>query len=127
LSYQIDVWGRVRRTVEVYRDQAQASAADLAAVNLSMHAQLALYYFQARVLEAATELTWKQAVIAVGLENGLVDETGRPLTRRSRRLLDKAKRRHAPARRNYLQMRKDDRDFQTRYGIHTNSESSVRE
>jgi len=56
LSYQIDVWGRVRRTVEAYRDQAQASAADLAAVNLSMHAQLALYYFQARVLDAEEQL-----------------------------------------------------------------------
>ena len=41
LSYQIDVWGRVRRTVESYREQAQASAADLATVNLSMHSQLA--------------------------------------------------------------------------------------
>jgi NodT family efflux transporter outer membrane factor (OMF) lipoprotein len=56
LSYQIDVWGRVRRTVESYREQAQASAADLAAVNLSMHSQLALYYFQARVLDAEEQL-----------------------------------------------------------------------
>ena len=56
LSYQIDVWGRVRRTVEAYRDQAQASAADLAAVNLSMHTQLALYYFQARMLDAEEQL-----------------------------------------------------------------------
>jgi NodT family efflux transporter outer membrane factor (OMF) lipoprotein len=56
LSYQIDVWGRVRRTVEAYRDQAQASAADLAAVNLSMHAQLALYYFHARLLDAEEQL-----------------------------------------------------------------------
>jgi len=56
LSYQIDVWGRVRRTVESYRDQAQASAADLAAVNLSMHSQLALYYFQARTLDAEEQL-----------------------------------------------------------------------
>jgi NodT family efflux transporter outer membrane factor (OMF) lipoprotein len=56
LSYQIDVWGRVRRTVEAYRDQAQASAADLAAVNLSMHSQLALYYFQARLLDAEEQL-----------------------------------------------------------------------
>jgi len=45
LSYQVDLWGRVRRTVESYRDQAQASAADLAAVNLSMHAQLAFGLF----------------------------------------------------------------------------------
>ena len=56
LSYQIDVWGRVRRTVEAYRDQAQASAADLATVNLSMHSQLALYYFQARTLDAEEQL-----------------------------------------------------------------------
>jgi hypothetical protein len=67
------------------------------------------------------------SVIAVGLYNGLVDETGRPLTRRSRRLLNEAKRRHARARRNYLQLRKAERDFETRYGIHTNSESTVRE
>jgi len=56
LSYQLDVWGRVRRTVESYREQAQASAADLAAVNLSMHAQLALDYFQARTLDAEEQL-----------------------------------------------------------------------
>jgi NodT family efflux transporter outer membrane factor (OMF) lipoprotein len=56
LSYEMDVWGRVRRTVESYRAQAQASAADLAAVNLSMHAQLALFYFQARALDAEEQL-----------------------------------------------------------------------
>jgi NodT family efflux transporter outer membrane factor (OMF) lipoprotein len=56
LSYELDVWGRVRRTVESYREQAQASAADLATVNLSMHAQVALSYFQARVLDAEEQL-----------------------------------------------------------------------
>ena len=56
LSYQLDIWGRVRRTVESSREQAQASAADLAAVNLSMHAQLALDYFQARTLDAQEQL-----------------------------------------------------------------------
>ncbi|HET6931516.1 MAG TPA: efflux transporter outer membrane subunit [Candidatus Acidoferrum sp.] len=56
LSYEVDVWGRVRRNVESYRDQAQASAADLATVNLSMHAQLALDYFQARTLDAEEQL-----------------------------------------------------------------------
>jgi NodT family efflux transporter outer membrane factor (OMF) lipoprotein len=56
LSYQLDVWGRVRRTVESSRDQAQASAADLATVNLSMHSQVALYYFQARLLDAEERL-----------------------------------------------------------------------
>jgi NodT family efflux transporter outer membrane factor (OMF) lipoprotein len=56
LSYQADVWGRVRRTVESYREQAQASAADLATVNLSMHADLAIDYFQARSLDAQEQL-----------------------------------------------------------------------
>jgi NodT family efflux transporter outer membrane factor (OMF) lipoprotein len=56
LSYQIDVWGRVRRTVESFRDQAQASAGDLATVNLSMHSQLALFYFQARLLDAEEQV-----------------------------------------------------------------------
>jgi NodT family efflux transporter outer membrane factor (OMF) lipoprotein len=56
LSYEVDVWGRIRRTVESYREQAQASAADLATVNLSMHSQVALFYFQARVLDAEEQL-----------------------------------------------------------------------
>jgi NodT family efflux transporter outer membrane factor (OMF) lipoprotein len=55
-SYQVDVWGRVRRTVESYREQAQASAADLATVNLSLHADLAIDYFQARSLDAQEQL-----------------------------------------------------------------------
>ena len=56
VSYQADVWGRVRKNVESYREQAQASAADLATVNLSMHADLAVDYFQARSLDAEAEL-----------------------------------------------------------------------
>jgi NodT family efflux transporter outer membrane factor (OMF) lipoprotein len=56
LSYELDVWGRVRKTVESQREQAQASAADLATVNLSLHAQLAMLYFQARSLDAQEQL-----------------------------------------------------------------------
>jgi NodT family efflux transporter outer membrane factor (OMF) lipoprotein len=56
VSYQADVWGRVRKNVEAYREQAQASAADLATVNLSMHADLAIDYFQARSLDAQEQL-----------------------------------------------------------------------
>ncbi|MGA7398550.1 MAG: efflux transporter outer membrane subunit [Candidatus Sulfotelmatobacter sp.] len=56
VSYQADVWGRVRKTVESYREQAQASAADLATVNLSMHADLAVDYFEARSLDAEEQL-----------------------------------------------------------------------
>jgi outer membrane protein TolC len=66
VSYQADVWGRVRKTVESYREQAQASAADLATVNLSMHADLAIDYFQARSLDAEEQLAelYGQAVRA---------------------------------------------------------------
>ena len=56
LSYELDVWGRVRKTVEAQRGQAQASAADLATVNLSLHSQLAMFYFQARSLDAQEQL-----------------------------------------------------------------------
>jgi NodT family efflux transporter outer membrane factor (OMF) lipoprotein len=56
LSYELDVWGRIRKTVESQRDQAQASAADLATINLSLHAQLAMFYFQARSLDAQEQL-----------------------------------------------------------------------
>jgi NodT family efflux transporter outer membrane factor (OMF) lipoprotein len=56
LSYQVDVWGRVRKNVESSREQAQATAADLAVVNLSMHAELAVDYFSARSLDAEEQL-----------------------------------------------------------------------
>jgi NodT family efflux transporter outer membrane factor (OMF) lipoprotein len=56
MSYEVDAWGRVRKNVESFREQAQASAADLATVNLSMHTQLALFYFQARSLDAQEQL-----------------------------------------------------------------------
>jgi NodT family efflux transporter outer membrane factor (OMF) lipoprotein len=56
VSYQLNAWGRVSRNVESYREQAQASAADLAVVNLSMHAALAVDYFAARTLDAEVKL-----------------------------------------------------------------------
>jgi NodT family efflux transporter outer membrane factor (OMF) lipoprotein len=62
LSYQIDAWGRVRRQVESAQEQAQASAADVATVSLSMHADLAVDYFQARSLDAQEQLL-KRTVI----------------------------------------------------------------
>jgi NodT family efflux transporter outer membrane factor (OMF) lipoprotein len=56
LSYQVNVWGRVSKNVEYYREQAQASAADLAVINLSLHATLAVDYFAARSLDAEEKL-----------------------------------------------------------------------
>jgi NodT family efflux transporter outer membrane factor (OMF) lipoprotein len=55
-SYEANVWGQVSRNVESYREQAQASAGDLAVVNLSMHATLAIDYFAARTLDAEQKL-----------------------------------------------------------------------
>src|SRR6202045_1074377 len=56
ISYQADIWGQIRKNVESYREQAQASAAALATVNLSMHADLAVAYFEARSLDAEEQL-----------------------------------------------------------------------
>src|SRR5260370_23212288 len=55
-SYQINPWCRVSRNVESYREQAQASAADLTVMNLTLHADLAIDYFAARTLDAEEKL-----------------------------------------------------------------------
>ncbi len=51
-TWQIDVWGRIRRTIESDTAKAQASAADVAAARLSAQVLLAQDYFQ---LHAADE------------------------------------------------------------------------
>lgn len=56
LSWEADVWGRIRRTVEASRDSAQASEADLAAARLSAQAELAQDYFLLRSQDAQKEL-----------------------------------------------------------------------
>ena len=56
LNYEIDVWGRVRRTVSAAREEAQASAADRQTVLLSLQAELAVDYFEARSADAQEKL-----------------------------------------------------------------------
>lgn len=55
-SYEVDLWGRVRNTVEAGRDTALAAAADLASAQLSLQAQLADSYMQLRGLDQQIEL-----------------------------------------------------------------------
>ena len=56
VSYEPDLWGRVRRLVEANRSEAQATAADLANVLLSLQADLATDYFELRGLDAEKKL-----------------------------------------------------------------------
>ncbi|TMH83707.1 MAG: efflux transporter outer membrane subunit [Betaproteobacteria bacterium] len=55
-GWELDLWGRVRRTVESNEANAQASAADLAAARLSAQAALASNYFLLRVLDAQKQI-----------------------------------------------------------------------
>jgi NodT family efflux transporter outer membrane factor (OMF) lipoprotein len=56
LGYEIDVWGRVRNQAKAGADRAQASAGDLAAVELSLHAELAADYFILRGYDADQDI-----------------------------------------------------------------------
>jgi NodT family efflux transporter outer membrane factor (OMF) lipoprotein len=56
LSYEVDVWGRVRNAAEAGKDSAQASAADLATLELSTRAELAMDYFSLRAADSEQAL-----------------------------------------------------------------------
>jgi NodT family efflux transporter outer membrane factor (OMF) lipoprotein len=55
-DWELDVWGKLRRTLENARDSAQASAADLANAELSARNQLATAYLQLRGADAQRKL-----------------------------------------------------------------------
>jgi len=55
-DWELDVWGRVRRTVESNVAGAQASAGDLESARLSAQVQLAQSYFQLRQLDTERRL-----------------------------------------------------------------------
>ena len=60
-TWEPDVWGRIRRTIEVAKAQAGASEADLAAARLSAQGELATDYFGLR--EADAEIALDQATV----------------------------------------------------------------
>ena len=56
LTYEVDVWGRVRRGLESARAQAVASADDEASVRLTVQTDVAQYYYTLRLLDAEVEM-----------------------------------------------------------------------
>ena len=83
-SWEPDLWGRVSRSVEGAKAEAQASAADAQAVLLSMQAELATDYFELRGLDQ---------------ERQLLDETIRGLQEAARSDAAPLRRRHRHRRR----------------------------
>lgn len=49
-SWELDLWGKLRRTLEENRASASASAAELANITLSAQSELAQDYFQLRIM-----------------------------------------------------------------------------
>src|ERR1700733_5330092 len=56
VSWEPDLWGSVRRAVESQKATTQATAADLANVDLSLRSELALDYFELRGLDTQQRL-----------------------------------------------------------------------
>jgi NodT family efflux transporter outer membrane factor (OMF) lipoprotein len=56
LTWELDLWGRVRRNVESQQANAQASAADYENIQLSAQAELAQNYFLMRALDTQKQL-----------------------------------------------------------------------
>ena len=56
LSWQLDIWGQVRRQVESSEASAQASAAEFAGVRLSQQSELVQNYLQLRVIDEQIRL-----------------------------------------------------------------------
>lgn len=56
-SWELDLWGKLRRTVEENRASAEASAAELNNVTLSAQSELAQDYFQLRIMDEKIALS----------------------------------------------------------------------
>src|SRR5262245_21533447 len=83
LTYEIDVWGRVRRGLESARASAAASADDEAAVRLMVQTDVASGYYMLRLLDAQLEILAQTVaayreqvrVVSAQFNAGLVSET----------------------------------------------------
>jgi outer membrane protein, multidrug efflux system len=80
LSYEIDVWGRVRRSFESARAQAAATVADVGVVRLTVETDVAQFYHTLRSLDAQIQILTETVVsyreqvrlLSVQLKTGLV-------------------------------------------------------
>ncbi len=66
LSYEIDLWGRVRRTVEASQADAQVSEADYLSLLLSLQAEVAGNYFALRSLDEEIDLLQRTVKLRQG-------------------------------------------------------------
>jgi multidrug efflux system outer membrane protein len=62
-SYEVDLWGKIRRSFESAQAQAQASVADYYQVLLVLHGDVAINYFQLRQLDE--QITLLQETLAL--------------------------------------------------------------
>lgn len=63
VSWEVDLWGKLRRTREEERANAQSSAAELASATLSAQSELAQDYFELRILDEKIKLYQKNIEI----------------------------------------------------------------
>ena len=62
LTYEIDVWGRVRRSLEAARAQAEASADDVGVVRLIVDTDVARFYYTLRSMDAQAQILERTVV-----------------------------------------------------------------
>jgi NodT family efflux transporter outer membrane factor (OMF) lipoprotein len=55
-TWEIDLWGKIRRQVNIAKEETQAAAADRENAQLSVQAELAVDYFELRADDAQTKL-----------------------------------------------------------------------
>jgi multidrug efflux system outer membrane protein len=83
LSYEIDVWGRVRRSLESARATATATADDVGVVRLTVETDVARFYYTLRAIDAQIQILTETVtayeeqvrLLSVQLRTGLVSAT----------------------------------------------------